>query len=334
MDAMAVEASDTERDRIPLAVRQAVMRLPSTIARLVFLSGLRDPNSGTYRYPAALNEVERAFIDQYLRGIHDATFAVWLNYRLEEQKADLDLYFSGLDCSKASAVRPWLCLESYRSLVPASAGSVERQLFYTNLEVLLRVMAHEVAGLANGAQPAAPDELLLGPRELAKRLGVSRRTLCLWAQRQRIPAVRVGRQWRFSLTDILRWLRSRQTVGRAIADAPEVTGAQDHAAQPRTGLVLKNSSGSCALTCSRAGLYGLTAREQNVLNLIGRGKTSKEIAASLSISVTTVSEYRKRICSKLGLHSTAELVACAVRRLNGTCQEPGPLKDARIQDPS
>jgi two-component system response regulator NreC len=56
---------------------------------------------------------------------------------------------------------------------------------------------------------------------------------------------------------------------------------------------------------------GLTVREKEVLALIGEGKTSKEIARILGVSVETVSNHRKHICRKLDLHSTAALVAHA-----------------------
>ena len=59
----------------------------------------------------------------------------------------------------------------------------------------------------------------------------------------------------------------------------------------------------------------LTPREREIYRLIGRGKTSKEIAAALNLSVQTVANHRKNICSKLGVHSTAELVASAAGRL-------------------
>jgi len=53
----------------------------------------------------------------------------------------------------------------------------------------------------------------------------------------------------------------------------------------------------------------LTRTEQNVLDLIGQGKTSKEIAVLLEISVLTVGNHRKSISRKLNLHSTAELAS-------------------------
>lgn len=58
----------------------------------------------------------------------------------------------------------------------------------------------------------------------------------------------------------------------------------------------------------------LTTREADVLALIGRGKTTKEIAALLGISVETVGNHRKQLCRKLNIHSTAELAAYAACR--------------------
>ena len=56
---------------------------------------------------------------------------------------------------------------------------------------------------------------------------------------------------------------------------------------------------------------GLTPREKEVLRYVGQGKTSKQIAAALHLSVLTVSNHRRHICKKLGIHSTAQLVAFA-----------------------
>ena len=57
----------------------------------------------------------------------------------------------------------------------------------------------------------------------------------------------------------------------------------------------------------------LTTREREVLQWIAEGKTNKEIAQALSLSVYTVEAHRGRIMEKLNLHSTGELVRFAVR---------------------
>lgn len=57
----------------------------------------------------------------------------------------------------------------------------------------------------------------------------------------------------------------------------------------------------------------LTSREREVLQMIAEGKTNKEIAGILNLSVYTVDAHRGRIMEKLNLHSVNELVRFAVR---------------------
>jgi two-component system, NarL family, response regulator NreC len=58
----------------------------------------------------------------------------------------------------------------------------------------------------------------------------------------------------------------------------------------------------------------LTLREKEVLQLIAQGKSNKEIAVLLDISVNTVAVHRARVMETLGLHRTAELVLFAVKK--------------------
>jgi DNA-binding NarL/FixJ family response regulator len=57
----------------------------------------------------------------------------------------------------------------------------------------------------------------------------------------------------------------------------------------------------------------LTSREREIVQLLAEGKSSKEVAASLSISVKTAETHRANIMRKLELHSVSELVRYAVR---------------------
>lgn len=57
----------------------------------------------------------------------------------------------------------------------------------------------------------------------------------------------------------------------------------------------------------------LTARESEILSLIGAGLQVKQVAAELGISVSSVNTYRLRIFQKMGLHSNAALIRYAVQ---------------------
>ena len=65
---------------------------------------------------------------------------------------------------------------------------------------------------------------------------------------------------------------------------------------------------------------GLSARELEVLQLIVDGKSNKEIAVQLHVSVNTVAVHRANIMDTLGIHKTAELVVYAIR--NGLVNVP------------
>jgi DNA-binding NarL/FixJ family response regulator len=58
----------------------------------------------------------------------------------------------------------------------------------------------------------------------------------------------------------------------------------------------------------------LTDREKEVLQLLAEGKSNKEAAALLSLSLYTVETHRANLMQKLGLHNTAEIVLYAVRK--------------------
>ncbi len=61
------------------------------------------------------------------------------------------------------------------------------------------------------------------------------------------------------------------------------------------------------------GSGGLSPRELEVLQLICEGHSSREIAATLKLSVNTVAVHRANIMNALGIHKTAELVVYAIQ---------------------
>ena len=57
----------------------------------------------------------------------------------------------------------------------------------------------------------------------------------------------------------------------------------------------------------------LTTREREVVQLLAEGKSSKEVALALNISVKTAETHRANIMRKLELHSVSELVRYAIK---------------------
>jgi DNA-binding NarL/FixJ family response regulator len=108
-----------------------------------------------------------------------------------------------------------------------------------------------------------------------------------------------------------------------------------------SGFVLKHSASSELLTAIRESLAGrtyvtpaiaevmerlttsrsadaedgmvLTPRQREVLQLFAEGRSAKEVASVLHISVRTAENHKARIVSRLGATTTTELVQCAIR---------------------
>ena len=87
-----------------------------------------------------------------------------------------------------------------------------------------------------------------------------------------------------------------------LADAVKRVAAGEHVLDPRIGSL-----------APAAPERNLTTRELEVLQLIVNGKSNKEIATVLGVSVNTVAVHRANIMQALGLHNTAELVVFAIR---------------------
>jgi hypothetical protein len=109
----------------------------------MYLSSLRGPNTGSYEHHGLALLFGEEEADQALRKSHEDAFAEWLNLPLEQQRADLDLYLSGLTGVRRTIIDTWLRVMPYRNVVPAAVRRSERKLFLSDFEALLHGFKHE-----------------------------------------------------------------------------------------------------------------------------------------------------------------------------------------------
>jgi len=74
------------------------------------------------------------------------------------------------------------------------------------------------------------------------------------------------------------------------------------------GVYVTPSLGARYLSSQLQEIHNLTAKQREVLRLVGRGLRSKQIAADLGLSVRTVEAHKYTMMQILGVHSTLELV--------------------------
>lgn len=75
-----------------------------------------------------------------------------------------------------------------------------------------------------------------------------------------------------------------------------------------------NACQGTGASSAASALDALTRREREVLKLVAAGKSSKDIAALLGLSVKTVGKHRANLMAKLDVHNAASLTAYAIER--------------------
>ena len=121
--------------------------------------------------------------------------------------------------------------------------------------------------------------------------------------------------------DIPAVLVSADRTSPADVVAGLLIGADDYAAESmdaeefiaRVRRLIDRTRKVPTATVDLSRLSALTGRERQVLSLVAEGRSQKQIASTLGISVKTVGAHVQNVLSKLGLHSRVEAVAMAVR---------------------
>src|SRR3982751_2729839 len=87
--------------------RNTLHHITSLYGRLVYLSSLRDPNTGRYEHHGLALLFGDSESDKTLKKTHAEVFNDWLNFSIEQQKADVDLYLTELPGSRKVVLDNW-----------------------------------------------------------------------------------------------------------------------------------------------------------------------------------------------------------------------------------
>jgi hypothetical protein len=126
--------------------RYTLARIPSVFGRLMYLSSLRDPNTGTYRHYGLQAAFGRDQSIQALTTSHTRTFREWLKLPLSEKHTDIATYLESLDDPKGLVVSYWLESQGYTGCVPDTATKADRALFLDDAGRLLAALKRSNGG--------------------------------------------------------------------------------------------------------------------------------------------------------------------------------------------
>jgi hypothetical protein len=123
--------------------QRTLSTIPTVIGRVAYVSSLRNVNKGTYEHFGLAQRIGEVEVDRVIRRSHMTAFQEWLCFGLEQQKEELEEYFSGLEGDKREIVSSWSTLEPWTNWVPGESRDVERKLFNDDLAVILEVVRSE-----------------------------------------------------------------------------------------------------------------------------------------------------------------------------------------------
>jgi hypothetical protein len=127
-----------------------LVAIPNVFGRLIYIASLRDLSSGRYEHSglAALYPAEA--VQEALKFCHQEIFSRVLEMPLAVQEKDFSECLEGMPGSLAATVAHWRQLEAYRILPPEDAPDYLRELFFSNLRVLLEILDSQHSTIRSG----------------------------------------------------------------------------------------------------------------------------------------------------------------------------------------
>lgn len=129
----------------------SLAEIDSELGRLAHVSMLRNISSGRYCHPVLERLYSTAAVHQALQFCHQELFEKALERPLELQEWDLRTYFAGIDSSPDEIAARWLELEFPRTFVPFGTPPYLRDLFLSNIGVILKLIVAEHASHQSAA---------------------------------------------------------------------------------------------------------------------------------------------------------------------------------------
>ncbi len=114
--------------------------IPTLLGRLAYMTSLRNANSGKYEHFGLAQRIGPDETDLLIRKSHSGVFQEWLNFDLERQKGELEEYFDSAAGDKRETIVNWLSVEPYAAWIPAESRDVERQLFNSDLRIVVNLI--------------------------------------------------------------------------------------------------------------------------------------------------------------------------------------------------
>jgi hypothetical protein len=118
----------------------ALEHLPTALAKLAFLTAVRDPYTGKYLHEGWSSMGSSEEIHELLRRTHHEVFEDVSGLPIAQLCAELERYFDSLATRLQDTARLWSELESYREMIPEGICNEGRELFASQMRAAVAVL--------------------------------------------------------------------------------------------------------------------------------------------------------------------------------------------------
>lgn len=115
--------------------------ISTDFGRLLYVATLRNVSEGRYHHARLEMAYSEPAVHQALLYCHEELFQKVLETPLEQQEWDLRSYLAGMDAAPDEIIGRWLEIEFFRTFVPFGTPTYLRDLFLSNLRVILGLIA-------------------------------------------------------------------------------------------------------------------------------------------------------------------------------------------------
>ncbi len=132
-------------------VSQWLVPVPSMLGRLVHVATLRDVYTGRYHHPMLEDAYSEPAVHQALLYCHEELFQRVLETSFEQQEWDLRMCLAGMDAPSGEIAQRWLEGEFFRTFVPFGTSANVRDLFCSNLRMILSLIVLDESFIPSAA---------------------------------------------------------------------------------------------------------------------------------------------------------------------------------------
>lgn len=130
----------TASSRVWAAGEEILSSLPNDLTRLIYLTSIRDSNSGTYRHHVLSREFDPLEAHSVFEAWHQQVFARLITSPVPKFVEELEGYLRYSRAERERFITTWKTLQVYRAAIPLKAPKRSCEIFFLNLATALSIL--------------------------------------------------------------------------------------------------------------------------------------------------------------------------------------------------